>query len=325
MADALPTRRHEIAATPISRFAALSELRSMLRASSLPLSSAAMPLLLLPLAAHAAWLGPLAARAPPAPHAAASRAPAPVLLDYIKESHDWETSQTPFDYSQDADWLAEGVEVVRSQNPTMLPLLTRLRDFEFFRYFAVDLLAGCSYMPTQDEPCGLDACEIDPVDDEVPEGMRARDEDEYEFDLDAWARWDMPSDFTEYYDVTALGEGNTQYDGSRVWKFIHQKICFQKRLNDDESAWKRDFNRAISGMHSSVSAHIIADIERSGDIDEARARNSARNSRRAILGAQVGAQFSDAATPPSTSRRAASTSGGCATSPARSTTCTSRT
>ena len=300
-----------------------------MRTSLLPLSSAALPLLLLPLAAHAAWLGPLAARSPPAPHAAASRAPAPVLLDYIKESHDWETSQTPFDYSQDADWLAEGVEVVRSQNPTMLPLLTRLRDFEFFRYFAVDLLAGCSYIPTEDEPCGLDACEIDPVDDEVPEGMRARDEDEYEFDLDAWARWDMPSDFTEYYDVTALGEGNTQYDGSRVWKFIHQKICFQKRLNDDESAWKRDFNRAISGMHSSVSAHIIADIERSGDIDEASRRRrailgaqfSARNSGRAILGAQS----SDAATPPSASRRAASTSGGCATSPARSTTCTSRT
>ena len=99
-----------------------------MRTSLLPLSSAALPLLLLPLAAHAAWLGPLAARSPPAPHAAASRAPAPVLLDYIKESHDWETSQTPFDYSQDADWLAEGVEVVRSQNPTMLPLLTRLRD-----------------------------------------------------------------------------------------------------------------------------------------------------------------------------------------------------
>ena len=197
---------------------------------------------------------PAAARAPPAPHAAASRAPAPVLLDYIKESHDWETSQTPFDYSQAADWLAEGVEGVRSQNPTMLPLLTRLRDFEFFRYFAVDLLAGCSYMPPQDEPCGLDACESDPVDDEGPDGMRERDEDEYEFELDAWARWDMPSDFTEYYDVTALGEGNTQYEGSRVGKFIHQKICFQRDLEALEHGWTRAFNRAIAGMPAAVDA-----------------------------------------------------------------------
>eukprot|EP00962_Isochrysis_galbana_P036363 scaffold12560_cov107-Isochrysis_galbana.AAC.1 len=35
--------------------------------------------------------------------------------------------------------------------------------------------------------------------------------------------WDMPSDFTEYYDLHALQETNTGYDGSRVWRFINQE------------------------------------------------------------------------------------------------------
>ena len=72
-----------------------------------------------------------------------------------------------------------------------------------------------------------------------------RDEDEADFELDSWARWDQPSDFTEYYDVIENAEGNTGYDGSAVWEFIHSKICFQKDVDRAGNEWKaRTFARA---------------------------------------------------------------------------------
>ena len=42
-----------------------------------------------------------------------------------------------------------------------------------------------------------------------------RDEAEYEFEIDAWARWDQPSDFTQYYDLRENPERNTEYNGLR--------------------------------------------------------------------------------------------------------------
>lgn len=165
-----------------------------------------------------------------------------------------------FDYQVDyySDLLA-GMEKCQQENAHVLPLLNELRQFDFFSFFAVDLLSSCGYMPTNEEPCGLDACEIDPAED-VPEAMVTRDDDEYEFELDSYGRWDQPSDFTEYYDLREQKERNTGYDGRRVWRFIHQKICFQRDLEALEHGWKRDFNRAISGMHAAVDAQIINDI-----------------------------------------------------------------
>jgi ERO1-like protein alpha len=82
--------------------------------------------------------------------------------------------------------------------------------------------------------------------------------DEHYFDLDGWARWDMPTD--DYYDAFVNAEGYTGYDGSEVWNFIHNRICFQGYgYNDDH--WKADFNRAISGLHSMVSAQVIRGIQ----------------------------------------------------------------
>ena len=49
----------------------------------------------------------------------------------------------------------------------------------------------------------------------------------------------MPSDFTEYFDLRTCGSRDTGYDGSRVWRFIHTKICFTKRLDEPGSSWKR--------------------------------------------------------------------------------------
>jgi len=121
-------------------------------------------------------------------------------------------------------------------------------------------------MPTSEEPCELGACEVDASED-VPEVLIERDESESEFELDSWARWDQPSDFTEYYDLVENGEGHTGYDGKEVWGFIHTKICFQKGVADPGNEWKGDFNRMISGLHAAVSASIVADMEERGDTE----------------------------------------------------------
>lgn len=136
------------------------------------------------------------------------------------------------------------------------PVLHQLREQEFFRYYAVDLLSSCTFFPTADAPCDVDRCEIEGTED-VPDNMRERDEREHTFSLDGWVRWDMPGDFTEYYDLIEEPERYTEYDGSRVWNFIHQKICFQTDVDLEENEWKKDFNKAISGLHTSVSAHVV--------------------------------------------------------------------
>lgn len=98
-------------------------------------------------------------------------------------------------------------------------------------------------------------------DEDVPLNIRAIDAAQYQFELDAWVRWDMPSE--DYYDLWHVPEQFTGYDGSEIWRFIHQKICFPKenysqKLGTEEGAvWQRDFNRAVSGLHSSISAHIV--------------------------------------------------------------------
>ena len=108
---------------------------------------------------------------------------------------------------------------MRKQNAEVLPLLQDLRERRFFRLYAADLLASCSYMPTSEEPCELGECEVD-AGEEVPDELVERDEAEASFELDSWARWDQPSDFTEYYDLVENAETHTNYDGSAVWAFM---------------------------------------------------------------------------------------------------------
>ena len=135
--------------------------------------------------------------------------------DFVVEQHEWETQPNPqFDYKQD-DGMEDAFAEIRASNHLLQPLLSELRAKDFFSYYAVDLLASCSYMPTTEAPCDLDACEIDPAED-VPARMIERDENEYEFELDSWARLDMPSDYTEYYSLRGTPSGYTEYNASRV-------------------------------------------------------------------------------------------------------------
>ena len=79
----------------------------------------------------------------------------------------------PSIYGNDEAWLAEGVAAVRTSNEEVRPFLEDLRRRRFFRLYAADLLAGCSYMPTSEEPCELGECEVDAAED-VPDELVSR-------------------------------------------------------------------------------------------------------------------------------------------------------
>lgn len=68
----------------------------------------------------------------------------------------------------------------------------------------------------------------------------------------------MPSN--DYYDTEEFPEGYTGYDGSMIWEFIHEKICFAGYGYNDNH-WKADFNKAVSGLHSVVSAQVVRGIQ----------------------------------------------------------------
>jgi hypothetical protein len=84
------------------------------------------------------------------------------------------------------------------------------------------------------------------------------DFNEHEFEMDGWARWDMPSN--DYYDTEEFPEGYTGYDGSMIWEFIHKRICFSGYQYDDDH-WKADFNKAVSGLHSMITAQVVRGIQ----------------------------------------------------------------
>jgi Endoplasmic Reticulum Oxidoreductin 1 (ERO1) len=93
---------------------------------------------------------------------------------------------------------------------------------------------------------------------QVPAPIKAVDASEHGFELDGWARWDMPTE--DYYDIAVFPEGYTGYDGREVWQFIHNKICFEGYQYDDDH-WKADFNKAVSGLHSMISAQVNRGIQ----------------------------------------------------------------
>ena len=90
--------------------------------------------------------------------------------------------------------------------------------------------------------------------------MKNSDAEEHEFELDGWARWDMPTE--DYYDTTQFPEEFTGYDGADVWRFIHERIAFNLEIADEyeEDSWKADFNRAVSGLHAMISAQVCRGI-----------------------------------------------------------------
>ena len=180
----------------------------------------------------------------------------------------WEQeSVSSFDYSAWSKSLREtmvGIDSVRQclrNTKKVLPLLKEITTRDYFSFFAVNLITPCSYFPSEEAGCEIDRCEIEATfDRDIPPELLKRDMSEYDFAIDGWCRKDMPSDFTEYFDLRKCPSRDTGYDGSRVWQFIHNKICFRKQLRDPQNSWKRDYNRAVSGMHATVHAEIVADL-----------------------------------------------------------------
>eukprot|EP00978_Attheya_sp_CCMP212_P006614 scaffold15327_cov58-Attheya_sp.AAC.4 len=159
--------------------------------------------------------------------------------------------------------LLPGMDAIMAQNEELWEMLDDLRDKPYFRLYSVDMLASCEYMPQELFECYSETCEIYPVDEEeIPSRLKEVDDDEHDFELDGWARWDMPSD--DYYDMLQFPEGFTGYDGSEVWRFIHDRIGFHDdEMVDDEydaDTWKADFNKAVSGLHAMVSAQVVRGI-----------------------------------------------------------------
>mmetsp|Transcript_10452 Transcript_10452/g.24855 ORF Transcript_10452/g.24855 Transcript_10452/m.24855 type:complete len:399 (-) Transcript_10452:2939-4135(-) len=162
--------------------------------------------------------------------------------------------------------LLPGISAIDEANAVISQQMEILQDSPYFRLFCVDILASCEYMPQELFECYSETCEVYPVDDEeVPENIREVDFQEHDFELDGWARWDMPSN--DYYDLEEFPEGYTGYDGSEIWEFVHGKIAF-KGYDYDDNHWKADFNKAVSGIHSLVSAHVTKGIQDKIDAGE---------------------------------------------------------
>lgn len=162
--------------------------------------------------------------------------------------------------------LLPGIEAINGAVDELHEKLEAIRNQPYFRLYSVDILASCEYMPQEIFECYSETCEIYPInEEEIPEDIRSVDAAEHEFEIDGWARWDMPSE--DYYDVDQFPEGYTGYDGSEVWNFIHNRICFEGYQYDDDH-WKADFNKAVSGLHSMISAQIIRGIRERNEAGE---------------------------------------------------------
>ena len=111
--------------------------------------------------------------------------------------------------------------------------------------------------------------------DPVPLHLMERDRKERGFELDAWARFDLPSE--DYYDLEEYPEGYTGYDGSSVWKFLYENLTFGKEAIEEENdpnGWHNVFDRAVSGLHASIACHVVDDY--SDDDDECAAEYKRR-------------------------------------------------
>jgi len=129
--------------------------------------------------------------------------------------------------------LLPGIEAIKSQNHELCQKLESLTKQPFFRLYSVDMLGSCEYLPQELTECYSETCEIYPIDEEdVPEEIRKVDSLEHDFEIDGWARWDMPTD--DYYDTLQFSEEYTGHDGSDVWRFIHDRICFEDYQYDDD-------------------------------------------------------------------------------------------
>lgn len=167
------------------------------------------------------------------------------------------------------------------------PLLSSLVKLPFFRYFKVSLWCDCPFWP-DDSMCMLRDCSVcECPEDEVPtswrdeEGSCASDALEAEaavkrmgnstmqqqlLSIRGWRGFNNPwmpeADKDVDYSYINLLDNPERYTGykgehaNRVWNAIYSQSCFSNISHPDTCEEQRVLYRLISGMHSSISAHI---------------------------------------------------------------------
>lgn len=61
--------------------------------------------------------------------------------------------------------LLPGIAAIDAANPELLAKLESLRDKPYFRFYSIDILASCEYMPQELYECYTETCEIYPEDE----------------------------------------------------------------------------------------------------------------------------------------------------------------
>jgi hypothetical protein len=162
-----------------------------------------------------------------------------------------------------------------------LALLEQLTEKDHFSYFPVNLITPCMYFPAGDAGCMMAECEIRAARErDMPPALLSRDQvrrlasgrtlpdqvltipgpsprrlqEEYEFLIDGWVSKDMPSDFTEYFDLRVADSRNTGYNGQRVWRFIRTR-ALTPSTSPSPSPYSRIARACVAGCPHPPNAH----------------------------------------------------------------------
>jgi ERO1-like protein alpha len=157
-------------------------------------------------------------------------------------------------------------------NGKLNPLLLQLVDTDFFRFFKVDYSAKCPFWALNQicknpKSCGVFICD----DKEIPDDFRKEDakvcqqgkmsskiptdfyeERNEEKLLEDWGLGEEVNPKSVYVDLSKNKEAFTGYQGQNIWNTIYKDSCFKKETCLEE----RVLNRAVKGMHTSVSTHL---------------------------------------------------------------------
>ncbi|KAJ7557224.1 hypothetical protein O6H91_05G117300 [Diphasiastrum complanatum] len=181
-------------------------------------------------------------------------------------------------------------EMVDTINKELLhPVLQELVKKPFFRYFKVKLWCDCPFWP-DDGMCHLRDCSVcECPESEFPETFKCQPkrlsvEDpkcqegkpEAAVDrtvdhkvLNGWAEVDNPWTYDDetdneqmtYVNLLLNPEKYTGYTGPsarKIWKAIYEENCLKDGQNDSCTE-RRVLYKLISGLHTSISAHVAAD------------------------------------------------------------------
>ena len=162
-------------------------------------------------------------------------------------------------------------DYLKQFNHQINPTLTEQVKTSFFRLYKVNLEKTCPFWAQTKQCKDKNTCGICPCDEkDIPKLWKEEDESIFKKSKvnavdQKWSKfvepapkkidWVVGEDIDEdsdYVDLTKNDESYTGYEGSEIWNIIYEQNCFNK---ENLCMEERLLNRAISGMHSSVSSH----------------------------------------------------------------------